>query len=394
MINKNNHIKIYIDNAATTPPAMEVIEAVRSAQDEFWGNCSSLHYEGVKALRKLEQSRQVIAEIVSSQANQIVFTSGATESINLALSLATEKTSRGRIVISSVEHPASLNATNRFKEQGWLIEEWPVNEEGLIDLNRLDQLLDPPTKILSIIWGQSEVGTIQPIELLAEECNNRGIIFHTDATQIIPHYSINWNKLNISFLSASAHKFNGPKGIGILLLGKNVIHHSEFRNPINELSIRPGTVALPLIVGMKTAFELIDKKTYEFYNSDNSKKTNLYSNTLLLRQKLSRNNQLLFTGHPSNRIPNHISMLVTDTNGNPINGRNLVYKLSNLGLCASTGTACMSGKSIDSHVLRAMNVDTAYLRSGLRFTLSSSLSHSEIIQIPDILTTAISDLTS
>ena len=213
---------IYLDASATTPPHIDVINKLKDIQSECWGNPSSIHKVGVFAREILERSRLSIANKLKASSDDIFFTSGATESNYLSLKVVSNTIDKGRLVISSVEHPSINLIANQLLNDGWDIKYWPVDRYGIIDLDLLEEILSPPTKLVSIIWGQSEIGSIQPINLIGMECKKRNILFHTDATQVLPSGLIDWSKLNVDMLSASAHKLQGPKCIGLLMLPKGV----------------------------------------------------------------------------------------------------------------------------------------------------------------------------
>ncbi|WP_320674678.1 cysteine desulfurase family protein [Prochlorococcus sp. MIT 1341] len=384
-----NAPQIYLDAAATAKPSNDVLSVVNDSQLHYWGNSSSLHHEGIRALKHLERCRISISKALGSLPEHVVFTSGATESIDLALRLSITNLTPARIVISSVEHPAGRQAALNLEQLGWEIVEWPVDDLGCIDLSYSEELLSEPTKIVSIIWGQSEIGTLQPVFDIARQCRNRGIKFHTDATQILPHGLINWEKLDFDFLSGSAHKLQGPKGVGFLLIRHKCVLPTPSNSHTVEYGLRAGTVPVPLVSGLSKSIDLVKEST-DVINSNNIKgNLDVFRKTILLRQKLKEIVGVNFTGHPTIRLPNHISMLVSDKNDNPINSRVLVYNLSKLGLYASSGTACSSGNNQSSLVLRAMNIEDRYLRSGLRFSLGPWTTDTEIDLIPSILSRAI-----
>ncbi len=218
----NNFKQIYLDACSTTPPYEKVVKEISKIQNLYWGNPSSLHNEGIKSAYILEKSRYSIAKHFSVEPEQVIFTSGATESVNLAINGIADTLSSGRLVISSVEHPSVNKAAEQLIKLGWQVLRWPVNKYGVIDENYTEELLSSPTKIVSLIWAQSEIGTLQPIHKISKICREKGIYFHTDATQVIPQGYINFTSLGVSALSASAHKFRGPKGIGLLIIDKEV----------------------------------------------------------------------------------------------------------------------------------------------------------------------------
>ena len=219
---------LYLDAAATTPPLQSVIDCINAVQRDAWGNPSSLHGTGLVAAERLARSRQVIAGLFNAQDDELIFTSGATESVHLAL-FAAAGCPPGRLVISAVEHPAVEGAAAQLEQRGWTVDRWPVDATGLIRLELLDQLLAPPTTLVSLIWGQSEVGTVQPVPLVADACRKRQIPFHTDATQLIPQGLLDWSH-QASTCSHSRHTNFRVHGAGV---------------PLH----RPGLLAQPLLSG-------------------------------------------------------------------------------------------------------------------------------------------------
>ena len=208
---------IYLDACATAPLRPGVLQRMIEIQDRAWANPSSLHGLGLKAAEALERARLQIADKLSADHRDVVFTSGATESVHLALQGLAASRSPGRVVISAVEHPAVFGAARLLAKHGWDVAEWPVDAWGRIRLELLDELLAPPTQIVSMVWGQGEVGTIQPLITVAEACKRRGIPIHTDATQVLSQGLPSWKNFPVDLLSCSAHKSGGPRGIGLLM---------------------------------------------------------------------------------------------------------------------------------------------------------------------------------
>ena len=378
--------EIYLDACATTPPRPEVIQRILEVQESVWGNPSSLHGPGLIAAELLERSRQMIASCLMASSTELILTSGATESIHLGLLGMARSMQSGRLVISAVEHPAVLAAAQVLKHEGWDVCYWPVDPLGRVKLEDLDLMLAPPTRLVSIIWGQSEVGTIQPIKTIGLACRERGIVFHTDATQVLSQGLLHWADLPIDLLSASAHKFQGPKGIGLLLLRPELI---EVLQPLQggggqEQGLRAGTESVALVAGMAMALEHLNlsRQAADVALADQVK-------VQRMRDALKINLQTLpglhFTGDPINRLPHHISMLVGSGDDQPISGRAVVRELSRLGVATSSGSACMAGQPKNSDVLQAMQIKPEWLQSGLRFSLGSWLDETQLDQIPDLL---------
>ena len=372
--------EIYLDAASTTPPTSEVIEQISQVQKDNWGNPSNIYSQGIKASELLERSRWKIADLINAKPEDIIFTSGATESIQLAIYSTALALKPSRIVLSSVEHPAVISVAKSLQCLGWDIIYWPVDHRGNLKLEYLDEFLAPPTKILSLIWGQSEIGTLQPIELIGKECSKRGIIMHTDASQYISHRPIAWSSLSVDYLSASAHKFRGPRGIGLLLkqTNKDLPFFPLFAGGKQESGFRGGTPSVDLIAGMCLALEI----TYAtFNNNDNTsfpKVITVPDLTFKFRTQLEQCSNITFTGDPYNRLSNHISMLICNNHKSPILTNSLVKSLSQKGIYVSTGSACSSLSNQPSHVLQAIKIDPALYYSSLRISLGNWITTEDV----------------
>ncbi len=383
--------EIYLDACATTPPLIEVVKRIYEVQQIAWGNPSSLHGPGLIASELLERSRSTIAECLNANPSEIIFTSGATESVHLGILGFARNLEPARIVLSSVEHPSVISAAEILMSIGWTISYWPVDNYGKINLEYIDELLTPPTKLVSIISAQGEVGTIQPTALIGKVCAERSIIFHTDATQSFVESLPNWSELPVDLLSASGHKFQGPKGVGILLCKKDLVSSLEHLQGGGgqEQGIRSGTEAVPLIAGLSKAIEILSHNQSLRVTSTNSTLYYVESLRERLYEYLMQIRGIRFTGDPVNRLHHHISMLLLDSRDEPLSGRAVVRQLARLGVSASSGTACSSGKLQNSSVLDAMNIPKPLQQSGLRFSLGPWLREEDIDRVPDLLCKAL-----
>ena len=378
---------IYLDASATTPPHLDVINKVKDIQFECWGNPSSIHKVGIIAREILERSRLSIANKLKASSDELFFTSGATELNYLALKVVSNNLDKGRIVISSVEHPSINLIANQLRNEGWDIKYWPVDSYGIIDLDLLEEVLSPPTKLVSIIWGQSEIGSIQPINLIGMECKKRNILFHTDATQVLPCGLIDWSNLNVDMLSASAHKLQGPKGIGLLMLRKG-IQDLLMKNPsygFKNGSIRSGTESVPLIAGFSTAIDLLNEYIEVKDNQTLFPVNNVSKMTSRLKKNLIKNKHLTFIGPDIERLPNNLSFLCHTESMIPIKGREIVRLLSKHGVYISSGSACSSSIQGPNPILVAINVDKTFQESGLRITIGPWISNDDITSVSNII---------
>ena len=371
---------IYLDACATAPLRPGVLQRMIETQDLAWANPSSLHGFGLRASEALERSRSQIAANLCADHQDVVFTSGATESIHLALHGLGASCAPGRIVISSVEHPAVSGAAHLLSKSGWDVTEWPVDQLGRIRLELLDQLLAPPTKIVSLVWGQGEVGTIQPLLTVADACRSRGILIHTDATQVLSQGLPSWKQLPVDLLSCSAHKSGGPRGIGLLMTRES--NRSELKPLLSgggqEAGLRSGTESVVLAAGMAAALDQIECCPPADLARSGQGIADLRD---ALRDRLLRDERLTLCGDPENRLPHHLSVLVSDHNDKSVSGRGLVRSLDACGLAVSSGSACSSGKDSDSPVLVAMGISETMRRSSIRISLGPWIERKQLDEI-------------
>lgn len=349
----------YFDTSATTPAATEVLEAMTLAQATAWANPSSLHAPGLAAAEQLERSRLSLAAGLGCEPDELVVTSGGTEAIHLALLGAAAGLTPGRLLISAVEHPATLAAAAQLQQRGWSVQTVPVDWQGLLDLDALTGLLVPPTRLVSVIWGQNEVGSLQPIEAIGASCQRAGVLLHVDAVQVLGHLPINFCQLPIDLLSGAAHKLRGPRGVGLLLVRRGLTLQAQLGGGGQEAGRRGGTEPVVLLSGFAKALEL------------SCATPSLAPMRDLLLQRLLSLPGLRLSGPPpgDSRLPHHLSLLVANEAGLPLSGRNLVRELSRQGFALSSGSACSSSGSAASSVLRALGYSEADAASGLRISL-------------------------
>lgn len=354
---------VYLDACATAPPAASVLQAMAKAQKEAWANPSSLHGFGLAAADRLERSRLAIATQLGCAPSELTFCSGGTEAAQSALLGATAHLHPGRLVISAVEHPAVAAAARRLVRQGWELAMVPVDRWGRVDLKALETLLEPPTRLVSVIWGQSEVGTLQPIEAIGERCRAAGVLFHTDAVQVVGHRPIDLSQLPVDLFSFTAHKFQGPRGIGALVASPALRFSPLVDGGSQEAGRRGGTEAVALAAGFAEAIVLAGGRLAAHGGDPIQPLRDRLLAELLAIPGLE------LTGCPSERLPHHISLLVSSPGGEPLPGRRLVEQLWREGFAVSSGTACSSGLASASPVLLAMGVEAARAASALRISL-------------------------
>ncbi|MEY3544158.1 MAG: hypothetical protein RLZZ247_315 [Cyanobacteriota bacterium] len=367
----------YLDCCATTPLAPEVAQRMAAVQAEAWGNPSSLHGFGMAAAEQLERSRQEMAALLGCDPEQLVFTSGGSESIHLALlgsaPLLEHRSPRGqapRLLLSAVEHPASRAAAAALAQRGWQVQELPVDRLGAVDLEALERLLAPPTRLLSLIWGQSEVGTVQPVERIAALCRSAGVRLHLDAVQVLGHQPLNLAALPADLISFAAHKLQGPRGVGALVVKPGVALQPCIGGGGQEGGLRSGTEPVALAAGFAAALHVASARI----NASGGHDPVAELRDALLPQLLALPGVEL-TGpdprdpsHPG-RLPHHLSLLVRNRSGAWLNGRQLVQALWREGFATSSGSACSSSGSAASAVLLAMGYEPAAAAAGLRISL-------------------------
>ena len=382
--------EIYLDAAATTPPLPNVLRCMEQVQRDAWANPSSLHGPGLIAAEALGRSRAQIAAALNAESDQLIFTSGATESVHLALLGASSQQPAGRLVISSVEHPAVEAAARVLVQRGWSLERWPVDATGVLKLDQLDRLLAPPTRMVSLIWAQSEVGTLQPLLRIGGACRERGVVIHTDATQLLPQGLIDWSSLPIDLLSFSSHKLQGPRGVGLLLHRQGVILQPLQGGGGQEGGHRAGTEPVALIAGLAEALQILPRyNPFKQSTPPGATPQLVHWRDRLQVQIEAIEGVKVLHWETTPRLPNHLACLITTAGGSPLPGRRLVRELSRLNVACSSGSACRSGAVQDSAVLSAMGVETALRQSLLRFSLGRWIDIEVLDQVSERLQLAI-----
>ena len=382
--------EIYLDAAATTPPLANVLRRMEQVQRDAWANPSSLHSPGLIAAEALGRSRAQIAAALNAESDQLIFTSGATESVHLALLGASAQQPVGRLVISAVEHPAVEAAARVLVQRGWSLERWPVDATGVLKLDQLDRLLAPPTRMVSLIWAQSEVGTLQPLLRIGGACRERGVVIHTDATQLLPQGLIDWSSLPIDLLSFSSHKLQGPRGVGLLLHRQGVILQPLQGGGGQEGGHRAGTEPVALIAGLAEALQILPRyNPFKQSTPPGATPQLVHWRDRLQVQIEAIEGVKVLHWETTPRLPNHLACLITTAGGSPLPGRRLVRELSRLNVACSSGSACRSGTVQDSAVLSAMGVETALRQSLLRFSLGPWIDLEMLDQVSERLQLAI-----
>ncbi len=360
---------IYLDNAATTRTAPEVVEAMLPYFTEYYGNAGSIYGLAGESRKALLRARETIAGTLGAEANEIYFTAGGSESDNWALKAVFEAwQDKGRHIITSrIEHHAVLHTCEYLEKMGARVTYLDVDSEGLVDPGQLERAIRPDTILISVMAANNEVGTIQPVKEIGEIAAAHGILFHTDAVQAYGHLPLAVQEYHIDLLSASAHKFNGPKGAGFLYVGKKAGIRSFIHGGQQERGRRAGTENVPGIVGMAAAA----RRAHE-HMEERAQKERMLRDYLIGRIETEIPDVAL-NGHRTRRLPNNVNFSFAD-----MEGETMLIMLDMAQICASAGSACTSGAVDPSHVLLAMGLSKERARGSLRLTLSEENTREEL----------------
>ena len=360
---------IYLDNAATTKVDHEVFEAMKPYFEEVYGNASSMYSFAGKARKAVDDAREVIADYLGAKAREIYFTAGGSESDNWALkAVAFAKKEKGKhIITSKIEHHAILHTCEYLEKNGFEVTYLDVDEHGLVSIEKLKQAIREDTILISIMFANNEIGTIEPIKEIGAVAHEHGIVFHTDAVQAYGHVPIHVDEMNIDLLSASGHKINGPKGIGILYIRDSVKIGAFVHGGAQERGRRAGTHNTPGIVGFAKATELAVQNMEKRAGHERELRDYLIDR-VLKEIPYSRLN-----GHPTKRLSNNANYCFRF-----IEGESLLIMLDQKGICGSSGSACTSGSLDPSHVLLAIGLPHEIAHGSLRLTLSEKTTKEEI----------------
>lgn len=360
---------IYLDNAATTRTAPDVVEVMLPYFTEYYGNAGSIYGLAGESRKALLRARETIAGTLGAEANEIYFTAGGSESDNWALKAVFEAwQDKGRHIITSrIEHHAVLHTCEYLEKMGARVTYLDVDSEGLVDPGQLERAIRPDTILISVMAANNEVGTIQPVKEIGEIAAAHGILFHTDAVQAYGHLPLAVQEYHIDLLSASAHKFNGPKGAGFLYVGKKAGIRSFIHGGQQERGRRAGTENVPGIVGMAAAA----RRAHE-HMEERAQKERMLRDYLIGRIEAEIPDVAL-NGHRTRRLPNNVNFSFAD-----MEGETMLIMLDMAQICASAGSACTSGAVDPSHVLLAMGLSKERARGSLRLTLSEENTREEL----------------
>jgi len=358
-----------MDHAATTPVLPEVVEEVNKCFTEFYGNASEPHQPGRKAREILENSRQIIASILGALSTEITFTSGGTESNNLALIGCAEAYQKkgNHIITSEIEHPAVIMPLKILAKKGFKITYLPVDRFGIVDPGVLNNSITEKTILVSIMHANNIVGTIQPVKIIGKILKEKNILFHTDAVQTFCNIKTNVDELGVDLLSISGHKIYGPKGVGALYIRKGTKILPYIHGGGQEKGRRSGTENIPGIAGLAKAAEInqkmLDEKTYKI----------IRLRDYIKEQILKRIDDVIYNGHPSKRLPGNCNFSFRY-----IEGEAIVLRLDNAGIAVSSGSACSSSSTKPTHTLIAMGLSNEEAFGSLRITLGFENTKEEI----------------
>ncbi|SHG88136.1 cysteine desulfurase [Thermosyntropha lipolytica DSM 11003] len=367
---------VYLDHNATTPVASEVLEAMHPYFREDFYNPSSIYSPAQKVREKVEEARLKVARLLNAEPSEIVFTSGGTEANNQAIigGARANRKKGNHIITSAIEHHAVLDTCLRLEKEGFEVTVLPVDQYGTVSPESLQKAIKPETVLVSIMYANNEVGTVQDIKTLAHIARQNGSLFHTDAVQAVGKIKVDVKELGIDMLSLSAHKFYGPKGIGCLYIKKGVKVESLLTGGGQENKMRAGTENTPGIIGLGRAAEFILENREEM-------EKRIRELEELLRQGIKdRIPDVIFTGHPENRVPGCVSVCFKY-----IEGESMLLLLDQQGIMASSGSACSSKSLKASHVLLAMGITPEIAHGSLRLSLGKDTKREDIEYVLEVL---------
>ena len=360
---------IYLDHSATTPVRPEVLKAMGPYFGDFFGNASSVHAYGRKAKQALEDARETVAQTLGALPEEIIFTSGGTESTNLAIkgALRGNPHKGNHIITSTIEHHATLHTCQYLEKEGCRVTFLPVDRFGKVDPDDVKRAITDETVVISIMHANNEVGTIEPIAEIGEIARRAGVLFHTDAVQSVGKIPVDVNNLKVDFLSMSGHKIYAPKGIGVLFARKGIPLEPLFQGGHHEWNRRPGTENIPAIVGLAKALELAHAEIEDVSTTEERLRETFWETVEAQIEGVTMN------GHPTDRIPPILNLSFDF-----VDGESVILNLDLKGIAVSTGSACTSGEVEPSHVLLAMSVPPRRAQGSIRFSLGRDTTQEEL----------------
>lgn len=372
---------IYADNAATTALSRKAKEVMLPYFDEIYGNPSSLHSKGQEAKEAIESARETIASFLGASPREIYFTSGGSEADNQAIISAAHngaKKGKKHIISTKFEHHAVLHTLRKLEKEGFEVTLLDVPENGIISQAAVEAAIREDTALVTVMYANNEIGTLQPIAEIGEICKEKQVVFHTDAVQAVGHIKVNVEEDNVDLLSLSAHKFHGPKGIGVLYARKGILLENIIEGGAQERGKRAGTENIPAIVGMASALE-------EALDNLDGKNKELIEKRDRLIEGLSKIPHSTLNGDRNHRVPGTVNFIFEG-----IEGESLLLLLDDKGICASSGSACTSGSLDPSHVLLAIGRPHEIAHGSLRLSIDNDITNEEI----DYMIEAVTDVVS
>ena len=363
--------KIYFDHAATTPVDKRVAEKMLPYFTEIFGNADSPHAYGRASMRAVDEARDKIAQLINASPSEVYFTSGGTEADNWAMiggAWAKRKEGKTEIVLSSIEHHALLSSAERLEKEGFTVRYLPVNEGGMVEPSSLEEAINEKTAIVCLMSANNETGVLQPIEKAEEIAHRKGALFFTDAVQYAPYKEIDVKKMKVDMLSFSAHKFYGPKGIGVLYIKSGVKVEKLVGGGEQERGMRGGTLNVPAIVGMAKAYEIACKEREE-----TNEKLRVLSAKFL--QELAPIEGITRNGAEDNALPSVVNLRFAD-----VENTAFLFNMDLNGVCLSAGSACASASVKPSHVLTAMGLTEKQAKESVRFSFGKNNTEEEILE--------------
>ncbi len=365
---------VYMDHSATTPVREEVLEAMLPFFKESYGNPSSAHAAGRTVRRAVEEAREKTALALGAEPTEIYFTAGGTESNNITLRGAAKKRGRpGHIITSCIEHHAVLDVCSELAREGHRVTFLPVDRHGRVNVDQLSEAIAPDTFMISIMAANNEIGTLQPLSAIGEVAREHKILFHTDAVQMVGQLPIDLNKIHVDFMSLSAHKFNGPKGVGALYMRKGSKVTPLYCGGGQERKLRPGTENVPGIVGLSRALELAVAEIGDKRERLETMRSKMIAGLLAI-------SETILNGHPEERLPNNINVSFKH-----IEGEAVLLSLDLEGIAASSGSACSSGSLEPSHVLSAIGLDHPTAHGSIRFSLGRGNTQDDVDYLLEVV---------
>lgn len=360
---------VYLDNAATTKTAPEVLDAMLPYFSEYYGNASAVYTFGQKSKEAITVAREQVADVIGANSNEIYFTAGGSEADNWAIKATAEmlKVKGNHIITSKIEHHAVLHTCQWLEQNGFEVTYLDVDENGVVKLDQLEQAIRPTTILITIMFANNEIGTIEPIAQIGKIAHEHGILFHTDAVQAFGQVPINVDEMQIDMLSASGHKLNGPKGIGALYIRKGVKIRSFVHGGAQERKRRAGTENVPGIVGFGKACQRAMATMNQRMKNESALRDYLIGR---IEKEIPH---VKVNGDRVNRLPNNVNICFRF-----IEGESLLIMLDQAGICGSSGSACTSGSLDPSHVLLAIGLPHEIAHGSLRLTLSAESTKEEI----------------